>query len=379
MIYRFLFRVAAAISILPLIGSCDKELPEGGGSTVPEGMVEVCPVLPGMFGAIPREASEVRSAATRTYDDHATTNGKLTDPVQLPDGSTVWLIAENTKTGKYEKNSYVVYSSGGEEARTSFLYPCKVDAKGDVISQEGTPLYLKAGETYLFYAVSPARQLDESKFAQGTVGFQIKNGEAFYANDCRYPNTFPSTPITIGEGDGSDSEEAVQMIELKPMINQTAQLKFRIKEGTGVHDLDIQPSGIQISGLQNDAPAAGIYGDPAGLYWHMSQSENDEPILLQHGDKTGTYNSYDYSIDAERRVNIEVPVLPMRNLSKPIIVLLRLKVNGVPSTYEMMLNEKDFKAGYSYGYRGLVSIEEGVTVITWQFVSWDIDVEFPFE
>jgi len=41
----------------------------------------------------------------------------------------------------------------------------------------------------------------------------------------------------------------------------------------------------------------------------------------------------------------------------------------------MMLNEKDFKAGYSYGYRGSVSIEDGVSVITWQYVSWEHDVE----
>ena len=245
---------------------------------------------------------------------------------------------------------------------------------------EGTPLYLKDGHTYKFYAISPARKLDEDLLTKvQQVGFQVKNGEYFYANDCRYSKTTPDE-VTVK----SDNTEDVQIIDLKPMINQTAQLKFQIQEGEGVHDLDIQPSGIQISGLQNDSPneynddgTENIYGNPNGLFWHMSQSTTDEPITLQHGGKSGTFNRYDYTIDTDGYVNIDVPVLPMYSISKPVIVVFRLKVNGVPTSYEMMLNEKDFKAGYSYGYRGKVSIDDGVTVVTWQYVSWEVDVELP--
>jgi len=373
-----IFRIAAATVSLSLLGSCEKQsLPESGGASVPEGMVEVRPALPGMFGSIPRDASENRSAATKTYDDNATTDGKLKTTHRLPKGSTVWLIAESMAEGQtaatYVKKSYAVYNPEDDETM-SYLVPCTVDDEGNMLSMEGTPLYLQDGTTYLFYAVSPARKLDEEKFERGIIGFQVKNGEYFYANDCRYTRT---TPVKVKVE--SDNSEAVQIIKLSPMINQTAELKFRIKKGHGVHNLDIQPSGIQISGLQNDSPEAGIYGDPDGLYWHMSQSPTDEPIELQHGDKTGSCNRYDYTIDSEGMVNIEVPVLPMYSISKPVIVVFRLKVNGVPTSYEMMLNEKDFKAGYSYGYRGEVSIRDGVDVITWQYVSWEYEVDFPFD
>lgn len=379
MIKLYIYRLAMAMMLLPLLWGCDsQDCPDSDGGSVPVGMVEVRPVLPGMFGSIPRDPASVRSVASRAYEPNDLTDKKLATNtlLRLPQGSTVWLIAESKVDGQaatYVKKSYVVFNPEDEETM-SYLVPCTVDDDGNMKTMEGTPLYLKDGNSYKFYAISPARKLDEDKLAQGTVGFQVKNGEYFYANDCRYSNTTPDV-VTV---ESSNSED-VQIIELKPMINQTAELKFQIRRGKGVHNLDIQPAGIQISGLQNDSPEAGKYGDPKGLYWHMSQSTTDEPITLQHGDKVGIFNSYDYTIDTERRVNIEVPVLPMYSISKPVIVVFRLKVNGVPTSYEMMLNEKDFKAGYSYGYRGEVSIEEGVTVVTWQYVSWETDVEFPFK
>ncbi len=376
-------RLAAAVFLLPLLWSCERQdVPDGGGHSVPEGMVEVRPVLPRMYSAIPRDAAEARSEATRTYDDATTTNQKLIENklLRLTEGSTVWLIVKNETAeaaaggaetaGTYIKKSYVVYNSDDDET-VSYLVPCEVDDEGNVLHMESTPLYLTDGASYLFYAVTPARKLNDELFAQGTVGFQVKNGELFYANDCRYSATTPQT-IQVE----SSNTESVQEIRLSPMISQTALLRFLIERGEGVHDLDIQPAGIQISGLQNDSPEPNSYGDTAGLFWHMSQT-GDEPINLQHGDKTGTYNSFDYEIDADDRVSIEVPILPMWSLSKPVIVVFRLKVNGVPSSYEMMLNEKDFKAGYSYGYRGKVSISDGIDVITWQYVSWEYDLEIP--
>jgi len=375
-----IFRIAVAMLTLLPLWSCDKhELSDDGGKTsaVPEGMVEVRPMLPGMYNPIPRDVSGGRSVASRKYDKNEDTELSLENNplLRLSKGSTIWLIAENTSddptAAKYVKKSYVVYNPE-DDATMSYLVPCTVNDKGEMLSMQGSPLYLKDGSTYLFYAISPARklwdlsELDKDLFQKGQMGFRVKNGEYFYANDCRYKQTTPA-PVTVQ----SDNSEAVQIIKLSPMINQTAELKFQIKKGIGVHNLDIQPSGIQISGLQDDSPD--------GLYWHMSQTKEDEPIKLQHGNKAGTYNDYDYTIDSLGRVNIEVPILPMYSLSKPVIVVFRLKVNGVPSSYEMMLNEKDFKAGYSYGYRGIVNIEKGVSVITWQYVSWEYDIEWPLD
>jgi len=369
-----------------LMASCsDVDEPRVSKPDVPEGMVEIRPVLPGMYGMIPREPGESGRAASRIYHENEVTDEKLqNNPViRLPEGSTVWLIAENASegenAGKLVKNSYIVYNS--EAADKSYLVPCEVDDDGNMTSMEGKPLYLTEGESFKFYVVSPARKLDDALFEQGKVGFQFKNGEYFYANDCRYSVTTPQT-ITVG----GPNSEAVHEVLLSPMMNQTAELKFLISKGKGVHDLDIQPSGVQISGLQNDSPDAlltdGVtpnpYGSPDGIYWHMSQSVEDEPIKLQYGDKSGMLNDHDYTIDAQKRVGISIPVIPMWSISKPVIVVFRLKINGVPSSYEMMLNEKDFKAGYSYGYRGSVSIEDGVSVISWQFVEWSFDVDFPF-
>lgn len=368
---QHIFRIAAAILVLPMLCACESpDIP----NNVPEGMVEIRPVLPGMYSSIPRTVPAEGSAPHKAYpSDDATQTTLLTNKtVRLPKGSTIWLIAELDEGGvkTYEKRSYVVYNDEDNELM-SYLIPCSVDDNGEPINMDGSPLYLKDGLTYNFYAISPARKLDEELLANGKLGFTVKNGMYFYANDDRYDCT-KMIPITVH----ADNSESVQVVELNPMINQTAELKFQVSKGKGVHDLNIQPSGIQISGLQNDSITT---KHPKGIIWHMSQSKTDQPIDLQHGDKLGMLNSYDYTIDSKKRVNISVPVLPMYCISKPIIVVFRLKINGVPTSYEVMLNEKDFKAGYSYSYRGEVSIEDGVTVITWQYVSWEEDLIFPFD
>ncbi len=370
-IRRNAYKMAAAIAALaPVAAACSgDDMSENAGSSVPEGMVEVRPVLPGVFSSIPRDPAGNADAATRKYDDNDATAGKLNKTLRLPEGSTVWLIAENETSKTYVKKSYVVYNPE-DETEMSYLVPCEVDDEGNVKGMESTPLYLKDGETYNFSAMSPARAIDENEFkTSGKVTFRAKNGEYFYANDCRYDQTSPGVVKVQNV-----TQEAVTEVVLKPMINQTAELRFLIESGTGVHDLDIQPSGIEVSGLQND--------DKTVVSWHMSRQPGDEPIDLKHSDKDGIYHQYNYTLseeDGKGTVGIEVPVLPMYCLSKPVTVLFRLKVNGVPSTYEMMINERDFKAGYSYGYRGVVSVSEGVSVMTWQYVSWEDEIVFPFD
>jgi len=371
-----------ALAVLPWLCSCEtQDALNPGGSAVPEGMVEIRPVLPGMHSALPRVVPGPKSASTRAdgypYPDNETTeNALINNPTKrLPKGSTVWLIAKSPAAAgqtapTFDMRSYVVYHPEDDE-KMSYLVPCTVNDEGEMQSMEGAPFYLKDGQSYDFYAISPARKLDETLLAKGKIGFPVKNGQYFYANDCRYAATESKTITVQG-----NNEEGVQVIPLNPMINQTAELKFQIDKDEYIHDLNIQPSGIQISGLQNDNPTQ---ARPDGVVWRMALERTDEPIDLLHGDKTGSLNSYDYTIDSDGRVNISVPILPMYSISTPVIVVFRLKVNGVPTSYEMMLNEKDFKAGYSYGYRGKVSIEEGITVITWQYVSWEHDVPFPFD
>lgn len=371
-LYKFVL-VAVAMLFATLVGACSgDDAPEV--SMVPDGMVEVRPVLAGSYCEIPRVASDAGRAVSRTYDPNSTTEGKLGRLVRLPEGSTVWLIASTTKDGveKLVKNSYIVYNPE-DDVNMSYLVPCNVNDKGEMTDMEGTPLYLKEGLTYKFSAVSPARKLNEADFEAGRISFQVKNGEAFYANDCRYTATTPGE-VKID----ANNPEAVQEVTLSPMINQTARLRFEICKRNGVHEIGMQPSGVQVSGLQNDSPTAGIYGDPNGIFWHMSQALDDEPIILQHGSKTGVYNNYTYKFNDDGNIEIDVPVLPMRSISKPVIVLFRLRVNGVPVSFEMMINEKDFKAGYSYGYRGYIDSEPDVTVVSWQYITWETSIIFPF-
>jgi len=359
-----------AVAALMLLCACSEtdDIPGNSRPAVPDGMVEVRPVLTGAFTTIPRVA-----AKSRAYDTTEETNGKLTPDnlTRLPEGATVWLIASHTENNvtEYVKKSYAVFNpeASGSDTGTpiSYLVPCTVKPDGTVDSMESAPLYLKDNTTYKFSAISPARELDDDEFKKGNVTFLVKNGEAFYANDGRYTATTPHE-VKVTANDKQDACE----VTLSPMINQTALLRFHIIRGHGVHNLDIQPSGIEISGLQNE-------GD--GVKWHMSVSKSDEPITLKHGEKFDTYSFYDWSVNpVDQSISIDVPVLPMYSISKPVIVLFRLKINGVPTTFEMMLTEKDFKAGYSYGYRGYVDIKDGLEVITWQFVSWSHEVDIDF-
>lgn len=381
---------AFAALLALLLGACDKqEVPADNGYVVPEGMVEVRPVLGGVFSSLPRSASDSRSDATRVYPSNAETEGLLENCPQtrLPESTTVWLIARNEETTttdgvtttkvSYEKRSFVVYNSG-DDPTMSYLVPCTVDNEGKVSSMEGSPLFLRDGKTYTFYAISPARELRDDWLKEGKVGFSVANGQAFYANDCRYEPTTPQ-PIAV---ENRHHPEAVCVVPLAPMMNQTALLRFRIRKGSNVHDLDIQPAGIQISGLQEDDYGGKDfkdeepYGDETGLFWRMAMEKTDEPFVMKRKENTDSYRAYDYTRDGED-VCIDVPVLPLRGLSEPIIIVLRLKVNGVPTAYQMMLNEKEFKAGYVYGYRGTVNAEGEVTVISWQFVSWEEEIVFP--
>ncbi len=380
----------AALSIIPILCSCDSQEQPGDpnkpDNTVPEGMVEIQPVLPGCYYAIPRDPSNPGSGASRAYDTREETESKLEhNPVyRLPMWSTVWLIAKHeTASGEvsYVRKSYVVYNPT-DDTKMSYLLPCTVNDAGEFLTIEGSPLYLKKGETYKFYVVSPARKI--GMMPNDKYGFKVKNGEYFYSSDVRYSYTSP-TDITVtgnntgggGTSTGTNPED-VQLVELSPIINQSALLKFKILPGYGVHDLGIQPSGVHISGLQNDSPTDDTYGDADGIYWHIPLTRDDEPIILQHANKDGAYICYDYTIDPDdKSVNIEVPILPMYCISKPVIVILRLKVNGVPTSFEIMLNEKDFKAGYSYGYRGTVDTTPGIDVITWQYVGWIEEIPLP--
>lgn len=354
------------------------------GSQRPEGMVEVRPLLPGMLTASPvgnRSVPEERAVTRMTEEEFKQRpdyEGLLAskETKQLADGVTLWLLIEGHTAEKPEEpyrslKSYVVRGSGEYQS----LYPCAVDAEGGVLSEEVAPLYLPYGN-YTFRALSPARAfLDaEGRVVETTevpkqFRMRVANGDYLIANDERYKQTrLYEQPIKEGD-------QKVQVVKLYPLINQTARLKFTISldpKDPYLHSCDIAPTGVEISGLQR------VYGNEEGReLWNWSPALKDtlvaypgmkEERMVIHDDHPGVSKQKD-------RLVIETAVLPTDGTSTSLIVLFNLIVNGMPTQYEMMLNQKILRAGFSYHYKGVLSIVDGITAIAWQNVAWETDVE----
>lgn len=132
-----------------------------------DGLVQIQPVLSGSLVA------DGFATGTRA---NLPTGRKI---VPLPEGSTLRIIAEKLdETGQvtsYSSAAYVVKEVSEGTGVTS-LYPCEVDADGNVESIDGTPMFISEGN-YIFWAVSPARELGEGNT------LSVKNGEELLATD----------------------------------------------------------------------------------------------------------------------------------------------------------------------------------------------------
>lgn len=364
-----------------LVATCtEQEIPDEG--QVPEGMVEVRPSLSGMLTAasVGSKSSPVAWAATRMTDEEfkqrpeykGLLDGK---PItRLDNGATLWLLIEGQTNEKEKYRSLKSYVVKGYDDYQS-LYPCTVDAAGSVLSEEVAPLYLPYG-TYTFRALSPARAfLDEhgepvaATEVPEKFRMRVANGDYLIANDERYSQT------RLYEQTIEETGQKVQVVKLNPLINQTARLKFSISldpEDPYLHSCDVAPTGVEISGLQQ------VYGNEEGReLWNWSPALADtlvaypgmkEEQLVIRDDHPGVSKQKD-------RLVIETAVLPTDATSTSIIVLFNLIVNGMPTQYEMMLNQKVLRAGFSYHYKGVLSIVDGITAIAWQNVAWETDVE----
>lgn len=342
---------------------------------VPDGMVAVRFALPGMLSAEPRIAS--RAGSEKHVPDEELLKDKTPQP--LAEGSTLWLLIEGKtedKPGEEYRNlkSYVVKGAGDNQA----LYPCKVDTEGMVTDENVSPLYLPFG-TYSFRALSPAKAfVDENgdlveDLADVTQFYRkVSNGETLISNDERYRQTLKKEQAL------SSDDDKVQVIRLNPLINQTARFKFTLyadPEDLYIHRLEMLPAGVEISGLQD------MYGE--NKLWSWSPELQDtlvaypgkkhEALIVAGNDPLRVTQR-----DAKEIV-IETGVLPTDATSSSVIVLFNMKVNGIPTQYEMMLNQKILRAAFSYHYKGKVTITNGISAITWQNVSWSTDVEIDMD
>lgn len=282
--------------------------------------------------------------------------------VPLPEGTTLWIIAEKLdedeadKVTSTSKTAYVVKEVSEGTGVTS-LYPCEVDADGKVVSVDGTPMFISEG-TYKFWAISPARNLGDDNT------LSVKNGEELLATDDRYVETAP-TEITVS-ANWTDEDSRIEVIRLNPLFNQTAQLKFTItSEAKWIHSLELLAAGVEYSGLQEETENN----------WSLTNHLQTDFAM-----KNGTYRETECvtgkNSDGTHYLEVTTPVLPVNAIATPVVVLFNVLINGVPSPFSIMLTEKNFRAGYSYHYKGTVKLQDGVAVIVWQFVEWNMDVVF---
>lgn len=342
-----MFRIAAGCVISFLFCSCNSNTDV---DKIPEdNLIQIQPVLSGSLIA--------DGFATGTRAENLPEDSVI---VPLPEGSTLWIIAEKLDEADkviYTSTTAYVVKEVSEGTGVTSLYPCTVDDDGQVLSVNGTPMFISEG-TYNFWAVSPARELKDGNT------LSVKNGEVLLATDDRYVET-EHTKITVS-ANWTDEDSRIEVIRLNPLFNQTAQLKFTItSEAQWIHSLELLASGVEYSGLQEEMKNN----------WSLTNH-----LQTDFGMKNGTYRETECvtgkNSDGTHYLEVTTPILPVNAIATPVVVLFNVLINGVPSPFSIMLTEKDFKAGYSYHYKGQVKIQDGVAVIVWQFVEWGTDVVF---
>lgn len=314
---------------------------------IPEGCVRVNFTLSGSYGGPLSDLS--RSNPLDKYS-----------PVKIPDGTTLWIaVYKESPTEPQQVKSFVV--------KGNTLYPCKVDADGHVTDENDVPLYLESG-TYTFRAIGPARELTENKH------LYIENGQYVIANDERdrfNTDLAETTKGTAGvEAVLDNNENPVVEVQLNPLINQTAKLKFTIKAGDNVYKLGVQTTGVEIDGLQDNYSNLNDVKSP----WNWTLGTVTDTLIAYRGNKNTKLTLTEPVEITNKKVVYETSILPTDAYSTPLIILFSMRVNGVPSQFQMMLSRKFFLTGYSYHYMGTINLEGGIAAMDWMNVGWETDV-----
>lgn len=285
------------------------------------------------------------------------------DATLLPVGSTLWLsYTKRNEDNTYSEPDLQGYVVGTNASGYNTLYPCTTteeDGKLTLNPEEiGAPLYLETG-TYKFKMISPAYPINKE------LKMQVDNGMYLYSTDGRYKETSAQAEEIIVNTTG------VQYIKLKPIISQVARFTFSIEKGEGVNRLEPLAAGIEISGLQNPA----MHGEKLEYNW---SSENIADTLVMHlGDKRSwvTLPGDELQVDGNGTITGNIGVLPTLTMSTPIIILINMAINGVPTQYMTLLNEQMLLHARSYNLNWEVSVEEDkIHVVTWQNQSWVTDL-----
>lgn len=343
--------------VLLLAAGCGKEKNE---VSVPKGMVQVNFCQQGTFGAPFSDLTAEKGFVNLT-------RGSVPvgyDPKPIEDGTTLWVVVYEGAQGQEVHGEIVEVKSYRVSGQS--LIPCEVDGEGNVTSEYDTPLYLPEG-TYVFRALGPARELVRD--TDGHYALNIDNGDWVIANDERYEETAGDATVTL------TPETPDCLVHLKPLINQTARLKFTLysaEDDPFVHSLKMHPVGVELSGLQRHYSNNG----PDTAPWNWKFCIPGDTLKAFPGTKNVVIYLNKPLISTDDRFVIEASILPTDATATPLMALFNIEVNGNPTQFDMMLNRKIFRAGYSYHYRGRVYIDKGVTVMDWESVSWSADIPF---
>lgn len=337
-LYTYLLLIA-----MMLVSCTDSFHEQDTAEEIPEGCVRVNFTLSGSYGGPLSDLS--RSNPLDNYS-----------PVKIPDGTTLWIaVYKESPTEPQQVKSFVV--------KGNTLYPCKVDDDGNVTDENDVPLYLESG-TYTFRAIGPARKLTDDQ------RLYIENGQYVIANDerDRFNKDLESTTKgTKGVEAILDSTvDPVVEVQLNPLINQTAKLKFTIKAGDNVYKLGVQTTGVEIDGLQDN------YSIDENSPWNWTLGTD---TLKAYRGKKNTKLTLTEPVEiTNEKVVYETSILPTDAYSTPLIILFSMRVNGVPSQFQMMLSRKLFLTGYSYHYMGTINLKDGIAAMEWMNVGWETDV-----
>lgn len=380
-------KVRVEVALAGVAGGISPWQGSGSGATPPSVLAEGFSQGAGASAGVPYSRGGVLTRAGEGqlpyalpwpgYDQHDLNdkgssyyNGAKYNP--LPKGETLRLIVCKTDGTIIEQKTYLVGDGGS-------LYPCTVHADGTPDDSGDTPLYLAAGD-YLFYALSPAREL-------GGNGIQLRvdNGDYLLSNDWRYTQT---EPTKLQTADFEAGGNRIVRLQLNALINQTARLKFSFyTDDDNLHDLLPSDAGLWVSGLQEPYDNEGNTGKDV-LNWAVGDT-----LRMAYGHKNAQDIAYTYSLEKIKvpqkdeatgtttpvmvekdALVIATSILPTDATSRPLVVMFRGKINGIPTTHSMMLNEKSFRAGFSYNYVGRVKMKDGVAAIEWQVVAWEADI-----
>lgn len=358
--FRFRNIFIVCLAAVMTLSSCDKT-PKSGGDGV-----RIDFTLSGTLGA---PFSDLKKSTTASVGTRALEIPDSAVIERVPVGTTLWIAIykyndlEAPENSPSNPDTYKLINTKSYIVRENALYPCSVDEDGNYTGED-RPLYLGLGK-YFFRAMGPARQLVERSEGE-PASLYLNNGEYVIANDERYPETASSDPIVVSE------EELDHLrVPLKTLINQTARLKFTLYSvDPFVHNMEMQTVGVEISGLQNRYDKAAEGAAP----WNWSMCSLSDTLIAYPGQKNTLIYLREPSLSEPDKFVIETAILPTDAVSTPLIVLFNMNINGNPTQFEMMLNRKMFRAAYSYHYRGQVTINEGISAIEWQSVSWTAEV-----